>query len=116
MNNIIDSVLIFMLSFSLYQHCNLFKIRFQLAERRQMDMGNLMIVQNTTLKPTASLTQHPRLYFFFKHAEFGQAVRHLLETEFTITNKSAEDGLKLITLEDCDMLITDTLDVLRAVR
>lgn len=79
-------------------------------------MGNLMIVQNTTLKPTASLTQHPRLYFFFKHAEFGQAVRHLLETEFTIFLKTGDDGLKLITLEDCDMLITDTLDVLRTAR
>ena len=56
-------------------------------------MGNLMIVQNTTHKPTASLTQHPRLYFIFKHAEFGQAVRHLLETEFTVFYKNGEDGL-----------------------
>ena len=80
-------------------------------------MGTLMTIQNMPHKATASLTKRPHLDFFFKNAEFGLAVRHLLEADFIITSQKGQEGHKYITLEDCDCIITDgAQDVLKAIR
>jgi len=115
MNKSIDSELISMLIFSIYQHYKTVKVLCSSQEGGH-PMGNLTTVQNMTHKSTAALAQHPRLNFFFKHVEFGNTIRHLLETDFTITAKSRDEGLKQISLEDCDVIVTDAMDILKGIR
>jgi signal transduction histidine kinase len=80
-------------------------------------MGNLTISQTLTYKPTALLATQPRLYFFFKHSEFGQTIQQLLDADFTITVKSGEEALNQIKLEECDVVITDNpQDILKGIR
>src|ERR1043166_5673999 len=80
-------------------------------------MGNLAISPTATHKPTALLAPQPRLFFFFKHVEFGQTIRQLLEADFTISIKSDDEALKQIKLEDCDLVITDnTQGILKPIR
>ena len=79
-------------------------------------MDNLTSSLTIPHKPTASLTQQPQLFFFFKQVEFGQVVQQLLEANFTISVKSGQEGLKQITLDECDVLVTDGQDTLKAIR
>jgi signal transduction histidine kinase len=80
-------------------------------------MGSLTVSQSIAPKPTASLVLSPHLYFFFKNSEFGIAVRNLLEADFIITSQSDEKELKQITFDDCDGIITDSVqDILKVVR
>lgn len=66
---------------------------------------------------TAPLSQPAHLHFLFKDVELGLVVRNLLEPDFTIRSINGDELLKEVTLEDCDVLVTDaTQDMLKTLR
>ncbi len=68
-------------------------------------------------KITASLSELPRLFFIFKNVEVSQVIRRLLETDFTVIAKSAEESLNHSTLTDYDLVIMDgDLELLKTLR
>jgi len=80
-------------------------------------MASFTVSQMMTPKQTASLAPRPRLSFFFKNTEFGLVIQHLLESDFIISSKCGDEALKQITLEDCDVIITDSVqDILKGIR
>ena len=80
-------------------------------------MASFTVSQMMTPKQTASLAPRPRLSFFFKNTEFGLVIQQLLESDFIISSKCGDEALKQITLEDCDVIITDSVqDILKGIR
>ncbi len=67
-------------------------------------------------KPTASLSELPRLLFLFKNMEVSQVVRRLLEPEFIVITKG-EEALKQNAWSDYDLIIIDgDLELLKKLR